>query len=227
MDRHLANLPKLSPSEAHLRQVVPAALTGQPCGEGARLVASFPALVPAQTAWFDCANGLAFAVEMMAGQPVRLGPDDGIAAAEILDVLEPALRAIEAALGIELEPEDLTTAPSQGGLIARIETVAEGTPRDRLYLALAPDQPVLPAAPVRAPELLGHVPVPVQVRIAGPRIRPHEGADLGPGDLLLLGPGPLGAELRALDQPARTGRFDPGARSFFVPRADLEEEPRP
>lgn len=227
MDRHLASLPKLSPSEAHLRQVVPAALTGQPCEGGARLIASFPAQVPAQTAWFACANGLAFAVETLAGTPVRLDPADGIAAAEMLDALEPVLRAIEAALGIELEPDDLVAVPPQDALIARIETLAEGAPRDRFYLALSADQPVLPAAPVLASDLLGHVPVPVQVRLAGPRIRPHEGADLGPGDLLLLGAGPLGAELHALDGPVWTGRFDPGARTFFMPSADLEEEPRP
>lgn len=202
-------LPALDPGEAYLRQTVPAALTGRMVG-GLPMRADLPRLGPGRLGWFGCAGGWAFAPERLDGEAVAVAAGDGPGAAALLERLELLLRQIELGLGIELEPDAVVEAPPADALIVRVVT------RDaaRLWLAVPRDAALLPASPELAPVLLAAVPVPVTLAIQGPRVPPLDAAALAPGDLILLGAGPLAATLTAGTAPATAGRFDPATGAF-------------
>lgn len=206
-------LPMLDPAEAYLRQTVPAALSGRTAG-GHPLRADLPRIGPDALGWFRCADDWAFAPERAGGEAVRLRPNDGPAAAELLDRFEPVLRQIELGLGIALEPETVTDAPPPAALLVRVERLAP-TPQDRLWLAVPPGAALLPAAPEFAPALLGAVALPIAVTIAAPPVPPLDAAGLAAGDLLLLGAGPFAATLTIAGAAPRAGRFDPAAHAFL------------
>lgn len=209
----LDRLPRLDPAEARLRETVPAALSGRRC-TGGTLVAHIPTVPPTVRWWYACAEGAAFALLLDDGRDARLLTDDGPAAAEALEACEPLLREIELGLGIALVPERLDDAPPLAPAID-VTVLHAGAARQRVVLALPPGLALHPAAPEFAPELLGAVGVRVAVRIAGPRLAPHDAAALAPGDLVLLGT-PLAATLHVPGQPPFAGRFDPAA-AHFVP----------
>lgn len=212
----LAGLPRIDPAEAQLRTDLLEALNGLEV-EGALLVAGLPPSPP-RLAWFACAQGLAFALERLGGDPLHLQAGDGVRAAECLERAEPLLRAIEWALDIALEPEELADeTPVADPLWLRLETRADAQIRERIYLALPRSLRLIATPAPLAPRLLDAVPLPARLAIAGPRLLPLEAADLGAGDLLLLGEGPLGATLTFLDRPPVAGIYDPAA-SRFIPQ---------
>lgn len=222
-DPILHGLPAISADEAYLRQAIPAALNGRNAGDRV-LRAGLLDAPPDDVRWFRCAGAVAFAILRLDGLAVIADPEDGPASARLLERAEPMLAAIEQGLSITLEPFDLgpfgDNAPV---LVSDIETLAHETaadaaPLDRLLLAIAPDTPILPSAAPCAPALTGHVPVKVQLRLAGPRLSPADAAMLAPGDLLLLGNGRLAASLRIAGGPEIAGTLTPAERCFAPDR---------
>jgi flagellar motor switch protein FliN/FliY len=210
----LAGLPIVGASEAHLRQVVPAALNGRRCA-GAILVARFPRTGVPTMWWFRCGKA-ALGIARLDGEEVRLRADDGVGAAEALDRADPILRQIEEGLGIELVPEGIEPAAPKDSIFLEVRAVSGGYTRARLFVAIGADVEVLPAAGAIAAELVGHVHMPVRVRIAGPRLPPHEAADLSTGDMILLGD-MLTARLAVGPAWAFNGFFDLPRRAFTAP----------
>ena len=221
----LTGLPCIDPLDAGARTELLAALNGCAVEGGvlrAAILAEPPLGTGAGVAWFCCRGGLAFALESRRGVPLWVDPAETAHAVDTLDAAEPVLRAVEAALGIELEPETLGDAEPPGG--ARVARVY--SPEMTLYLALPRDLILTPSPAPFAPELLSHVPLPVTITLPGPRVAPIDAADLGVGDLVLLGPGPLVAMLDfPVDGPAHVpdnspnrervpGRFDPASHHF-------------
>jgi hypothetical protein len=209
----LAGLPRLSTGEAYLRQTVPAALSGRHVGD-ATMVACFARPRQAPLSWFLCESGVALAIDRIAGGDRRLTSAEGVEAAELLDAAEPVLHEVEQGLGIALEPLEMAAAPPAGSLVATVTTLRRGKVRDRVLLALPDGIEFLPAPPQFAPELLGMVDLPASIAIPGPRVAPHDAAELHRGDLLLLGPGPLTASLKVGDARPLAGRFDPARKCF-------------
>lgn len=216
----LTGLPRIEPAEAQLRTDLLGALNGIEV-QGALLIASVTAQPP-RLGWFACAGGLAFAIERLAGEPLRLSHSDGVRAGECLDLAEPVLRAIEWALDLEFEPESLgDAAPAGDPLWLRVEARADDTVRDRIVLAIPRDLRLIAAPAPLAPRLLDDVPFPATLTLAGPRLSPIDAAELAAGDLLLLGETPLSATIRFLDRPSVAGFYEPAA-SRFTPLATQE-----
>ncbi|MEJ2408370.1 MAG: hypothetical protein P8Y58_00860 [Novosphingobium sp.] len=226
----LAGLPAITPDEALFRNTVMEALNGA-CTGNTGLTAAVPAYRPAIPVWFHCRDGMAFAITHCAGEPVVPPGQTGTAqAAMLLDTAEPVLAAIERALGVALEPGGLAPLPETPARIAvRIEAREEGagassTARDRVWLALCPDMPLAPVRAPFAPACVGAVPVPVTLAVAGPRLAPDLAAGLAPGDLVLLGPGPLAGQLHLPGRAPVAGMFAPDSHSFtpdlLVPSAE-------
>lgn len=217
----LAGLPAIDPAEAQLRADLLSPLNGRAL-PGALLSARLPARPPRAAHWFSCTGSLAFALDRLAGRPVMLSPADAAEAVDRLGAAETLLRAIEGALGIELEPQGLETAPPAGEtLFVTVEALAQDRVRDRLHLALPRTLRLATEPCTFAPDLLRlppfrRVPFPVALAVAGPRLAPHEAADLDPGDLLLLGPAPLAATIALPGMTPVTGGFDPAARRFTI-----------
>ncbi|MCJ2189082.1 hypothetical protein [Novosphingobium beihaiensis] len=216
----LAGLPAIAPDEALFRNTVMEALNGA-CAGHAGLTAAIPEHRPAIPVWFHCRDGMAFAITHCAGEPAVSPGQTGTAqAAMLLDRAEPVLAAIEQALGIALEPVGLAPLPEiPARITVRIEAREEGdgassTVRDRVWLALCPDTPLAPVRAPFAPACVGAVPVPVTLAIEGPRLAPDLAADLAPGDLVLLGPGPLAGQLHLPGRAPVAGMFAPGSHSF-------------
>lgn len=209
----LVGLPRLSTAEAYLRQTVPAALSGRRSGE-AVMIACFGAPRRPASSWFSCESGLALAVDRIAGIDRAPILDSGIEAVELLEAAEHVLCEIERGLGIALEPVDIVAMPPAGSIVATVSTIRGGRVFDRLLLALPHDVELLPAPSPFAPELLGMVELTASIAIPGPRLEPHDAAELCRGDLLLLGPGPLAASLRVGDARPVAGHFDPARNCF-------------
>jgi hypothetical protein len=209
----LTGLPRMEPAEAQLRTDLLGALNGIEV-QGTLLTATIAAQPP-RLSWFACPGSLAFAIERLAGEPVRLGPGDGVRAAECLELAEPVLRAIEWALDFELEPESLgKAAPAGEPLWLRVDALAGTAARDRIVLAIPRNLRLIASPAPLAPQLLDEVPFPASVTLAGPRLSPIDAAELAAGDLLLLGETPLGATIRFLDRPPVAGLYEPAARRF-------------
>lgn len=210
----LTGLPAIAPLEAQARNELLAALNGCVVREGV-LAAAIVDAPPGGLAWFGCRGGAAFALDVLDGAPLRLDAADTGRAGAALDAAEPVLRAVETALGIELEPEALdAAAPGGNGWTVRLTV----SPVTVLHLALprdlSRDSGPVPVAVPFAPGLLHHVPLPVTLTLAGPRVAPVDAADLGPGDLVLLGQGPLAATLHIPGRARVAGQFDPAFRRF-------------
>lgn len=220
----LNGLPKIDPLDAEARGELLAALNG--CAvDGGVLRAKIATALPDGLAWFACRNGAAFAPEMLRGTPLRLAAAETAAAMDVLEGLEPILRAVETALGIELEPEGLDHAlPSDIARMLRLTVGQELV----LHLTLPRDLAVTPVSAPFVPDMLGHIPVPVALTLTGPRLSPVEAADLARGDLVLLGPGPLAATLDVPGEARVPGRFDPAALLFLpkhIPVPAAQERP--
>ena len=222
----LTGLPVIDPLAAQTRTDVLGALNGCEAG-GLLLRAAIPADAGAALgAWFQCQNQSAFAIDVEDGECLRLGASETARAIQALEAAELLLRALERALGIELVPEALEEDwfPDAHDVV-EVEGLARGRVVRQLRLALPRGLRLSPVAAPFAPGLLEHAPLPVTIALPGPRLAPHEAADLGPGDLVLLGPGPLRATLRIPARQAVTGTFDPQARRFVPAISDRPPEP--
>ena len=199
---------EISLDEAHLRQAIPAALCGRRVGDLV-LRARFPFAEAQGRGWFRAAPDLAFRIRRLDGKATPIDPADGPAAAMLLDDADPLLCEIEAALGLTLTPGELIERPAEDWLIVTVEGARPDEARaDSLVdLAVTPAIALLPAPPVLASGLVRHVPVPVRLAIAGPRLPPQEAAALAPGDLLLIGPEPLAATLHGPGETTIPGRL--------------------
>ncbi len=198
--------PALGIEDAHLRQSLLAALNGARVGDD---VLHAHIVAPPEGTWFLCAHDIAFRIQVLDGRPVRMDAQDGAAMATLLNAADPLLSAIEVALGITLEPADMGDRPPTATIVAAIETDAS-----RIDLALPIDAPLLSTPAPLAPELVGHIPLPARIGIAGPRLSPIDAAALAPGDLLLIGPAPFAATLRPARGAPLTGSIHPADRQF-------------
>jgi len=216
----LRGLPVIAPGEAHLRRIVTAALSGRRVG-GATMLARFVPVEDGHRGWFACEHDLFVAIERLNGTDRRASVDDGVAAAELIEAAEPLLDAIEVGLNLAIEPSALASDHPGGHVVATVTTLRRGATIDRLLLALPADIELFPASPPpAAPELLATVRLRAGVTIPGPRVAPHDAADLARGDLLLLGAGPLRAELSVGDARSFAGHFDPARRCFEIGQID-------
>lgn len=207
MSAVLRGLPVMDPREADLRRIVLRALTGRRIG-GAVLAAHIAPQPDRRGGWLRFESGAALALDRLEDLACRFETHDGLAAATLIERAEPLLRAIEMALGIDLEPTDIADEPPADALI-----VALAAPGFAARLALPLGLAILPAPSEFAPELAGTAAIATKITISGPRLAPHEAADLAPGDCLLLGGAPLQADLAA-GTIRIAGSFDPRARHF-------------
>lgn len=207
MSAMLAGLPTMDAHEAELRRIVLRALTGRRVGGGV-LAAHIASRPDRRGGWLRFASGAALALDRLEDAACRFDAQDGLAAAALIERAEPLLRTIEMALGIDLEPMDIAAEPPAAAPIVTLAAAAL-TARLALPLALA----TAPAPPEFAPELAGRAALPARITIAGPRLAPHQAADLAPGDCLLLGGAALPAELAA-GAIRIAGSFDPRDRHF-------------
>lgn len=145
--------------------------------DGRQITASLAAPQSPMRTWVGCADGIAIAPLQAGGQALPLLADDGAPDAALavaaLARLEPLLASIETALGIELRPERVSSAPPPG---VWLQVCGDG---DALLLALAAAAPLAPLPlPIDPACLIGW-----QLRLPGPRLlQPQR---LAHGDLLL------------------------------------------
>ena len=201
--------PALDAEEAHLRQ----SLLGALCGLSVDDQLLRAQLLPrgADAAWFRCADAIAFRPLRLGGCALSMDASDGPAMAALLDAADDLLSAIEAALGVTLDPIDIGPCPDAAGLTVQIDSLDQ---KILLLLSVPLDAAILAQPAPLAPSLLGHIAVPVGIAVAGPRLSPADAATLAPGDLLLIGPAPIAATLRPPHGDAVPGRLDPVARCF-------------
>ena len=192
--------PVMGVEEAHLRQSLLGALCGLSVDDRVLRAQLLPRGDDA-TAWFRCADAIAF----------RLLRLDGPAMAALLDAADDLLSAVEAALGLTLDPFDIGPCPDTAGLTVRIGSLDQ---QIVLLLSVPFDAAILAQPAPLAPSLLGHIALPVAIAVAGPRLSPADAATLSPGDLLLIGPAPIAATLCPPHGDAIPGRLDPVARCF-------------
>jgi len=207
---------QMSSDEAHMRQTVPAALCGRRVGDLV-LRAGFPRRPLAEGPWFQAAPDTAFRIRRLGGRAVHMDVADGPAMARALDEADGLLSEIEAALGIALHPGDIAPLSQGGKAFVAVEAMRpDGDQADGLIeLALSTAAALLPAPPPPgAAALLGHVPLALRLEIDGPRLPPQEAAALAPGDLLLIGAGPIPATIRGPGGLAIAGRIAPDERLF-------------
>lgn len=207
MNGALRGLPAMDTREAELRRVVPRALTGRRI-DGAVLAAHVAPAPDPRGGWLRFETGTALALDQLGGTACRFEARDGLAAAALIERAEPLLRTIEMALGIDLEPAEVSAEPPADVLIVTLAAAGLAA-----RLALPPGLALLPAPPEFAPELIGNAAIGTRITITGPRLAPHEAADLAPGDCLLLGAALLPAELVA-GTIRIAGSLDPRARQF-------------
>ncbi len=202
--------PALGAEEAHLRQSLLGALCGLSVDDQLLRAQLLPRGADA-AAWFRCADAIAFRPLRLGGPALSMNASDGPAMAALLDAADDLLSAIEAALGVTLDPIDIGPCPDAAGLTVRIESLDQ---KILLLLSVPLDAAILAQPAPLAPSLLGHIALPVGIAVAGPRLSPADAATLAPGDLLLIGPAPIAATLRPPHGDAIPGRLDPAARCF-------------
>ncbi len=205
----LVGLPRIAPEKQAQRAALLVSLNGVHVA-GVTLRASVLPRVSRAVCWFRCAEGLHIAIERWSGEAACFLPRDSAVAADWLERAEPLIAATEAALGLEFEPADLVIEREPADcLVLSIEGLADGTVVHRLFLAIPHERGVQANPAPFAPELLGNVAVEVDLVIEGPRLPPHEAADLARGDLVLLGGGRLRAALHMRSRAPAQGHFDP------------------
>lgn len=161
-------LPTVDPAVARARSAVLAALGGIG-GIG---------IAGDADGWVTCAGDIAVAPLLVDGRRAAILADDGhpdaVAAVAALAILESLLARIETALGLQLRPEGLATAPAPGAMIFDVADTGA-----RLLLALPPGIAVRPAPPDGSD---GHrLAARWQVHLPGPLLA----AAPAPGDLLI------------------------------------------
>lgn len=210
----LTGLPQIAPDEQTLRQALLGSLNGVHVS-GVTLRAKVLRGLSRESCWFRSVDGPYLAIEEWSGEAARFLLRDSVIAAEWLERAESLVAAIECALGIELEPADLVEDNMPPGcLILHIEGLAKGAVLHRILLAVPPDCRLRPTPAPFAPELLGDVAIEVDLVLEGPRLEPHEAADLTRGDLVLLGGSQLSARLHTRSRAPMEGLFNPRSRTF-------------
>lgn len=207
MSAMLRGLRVMDAREADLRRIVLRALTGRRVAGGV-LAAHIASRPDRRGGWLCFGSRAALALDRLDDEACRFEAQDGLAAAALIECAEPMLRTIEMALGIDLEPADIAAEPPANAAIVSLAATGLAA-----RLALPLDLAILPAPPEFAPELAGHAAIRTRITITGPRLAPHEAADLVAGDCLLLGGTPLAAELAA-GTIRIAGTLDPRARHF-------------
>lgn len=149
-ERSLLGLPRIDPRAAELRRAVIGALTGRRHADG--VIAAHVARAPDRRGgWLRCENGAALAIDRIGGAEARFEPEDGVAAVGLVEHIEPLLRTIEVALGIDLEPVDVVALLPGPPPIEAVPV--EAAPVDDLTADADDDQPA-PAAIVAAEMLV-------------------------------------------------------------------------
>lgn len=207
MNAGLRGLPRMDTREAELRRNALRTLTGRRIG-GALLTAQVRIDTDRRGGWLRFDSGAALALDRLDDLACRFEALDGLAAAALIERAEPLLRTIEMALGIDLEPAEIDADPPADAVIVSLAAAGLAA-----RLALPLGIPLLPAPAEFAPELAGKAAVRTRITIAGPRLAPHQAADLMAGDCLLLGGAPLQAELVA-GTIRIAGNLDPRTRHF-------------
>lgn len=154
------------------------------------------------------------------GAPARLsdagGLPDAAAAAAALTPLEPLIAALERVLGRELHPVGMRAPDDrdESALTFRLDAGPPGGPVLHRLLLSVPDG--IEVDPEGAPPLDPGATAGLRLRwaawSAGPRVTPFRLRQLGRGDLLVLGIGPLLAQVRL-----------PGRNARVRARVDLQE----
>ncbi|MET3712681.1 flagellar motor switch/type III secretory pathway protein FliN [Sphingomonas trueperi] len=192
------DLPRVDPARDALAGAVARLL--EHAGFAVEIVAA-----PPRGSWFRCADGSRFRPGGTALHPERIAE-----AAAALDDAAPLLLALEQVLGLQLEPEDLGSAPDDAALHFTLSREGLDT-----ALLLPCDHPHaanwLTEADGLTP-LAARLPVLAQLLVQGPRLGIAEAGDLAPGDLVLIGARPRAT----LEAPhfGQAGQFDLAAGSF-------------
>lgn len=210
----LAGLPRIAPDEKALRQVLLESLNGVNAA-GFTLRVEVLRDLSYELCWFRCVDGAYLAIEQWSGEAVRFLHRDSAIAVEWLERAEPFVAAVECALGIELEPADLVAEGMPSDCLGlHIEGLVDGAVQHRILLAVPRGLRLRPAPAPFAPELLADVAIEVDLVLEGPRLEPHEAADLARGDLVLLNGSQLSARLYTRSRAPMEGLFDPRSLSF-------------
>lgn len=159
---------------------------------------------------------------------------DAIAAAALLDPIEPLLAALEAVIGDDLHPAGLADAAADDRFVLHLDALADDQTAIRLLVAVPPGLPLAPdplTAPPLDPAALAAVPVAWRATITGPALAAARAATLAAGDLLLLGLAPLPTRLRC-GALTRAAHLDPRKGRIIVQEdatapIDPKVEPEP
>ena len=155
--------PALDAEEAHLRQ----SLLGALCGLSVDDQLLRAQLLPrgADAAWFRCADAIAFRPLRLGGCALSMDASDGPAMAALLDAADDLLSAIEAALGVTLDPIDIGPCPDAAGLTVQIDSLDQ---KILLLLSVPLDAAILAQPAPLAPSLLGRRDAAPAARRCGP-----------------------------------------------------------
>lgn len=195
MTRTTPRLPAIAPGRAVLQSALVAALRsrGLPTRPGAERAAE-------ASGWVVCAGGIAVAPLVAGDRRLGLLADDGtpdaVCAVAALAAVEPLLGRIEAAIGTELLPIELSALPAvaNDGIVLAIDT-AEA----RLLLAL-PDGAALSPRPASAPAAATTAAIAARWQLVWHCPRPRRTPARGD---LLLGLGEAAIRLGNWQAPAR------------------------
>lgn len=143
---------------------------------------------------------------------------DAVAAAALLDPVEPLVAALEAVIGGALQPVGMADAAADDRFVLHLDALADDQTAIRLLVAVPPGLPLAPdplTAPPLDPAALAAVPVAWRVTITGPALAAARAATLAAGDLLLLGLAPLQTRLRC-GALTRAAQLDPRLGRIIV-----------
>lgn len=210
-------LPGIAPARAALQSRLIAALNGREVA-GLRTAAQIAGIrerhaahgwIRFETSGREVAVAPLLADGALARMTGEQGRPDGPAAAAVLGKVEPLIAAIETILELPLYPAGLSDSVPDDRLMLRFDGVERGGMiRHRLLLAVTDDLDVSPLpAPAGISPALSLVKLRWRGVIAGPSVPVARLGRAGPGDLILLGAGPIALQVRfpgsAALQPAR------------------------
>lgn len=176
------------------------------------------------------ANQVGLRVDHVCGERPMIRDDQPDGALRALDRAEPALDALERALGLVLDPVALGPHPPNPGGCAAPPVSTEllvrwaGGPGDAVNNQIALILPsdvrlrdrAINSALVQAARALSQSRLPIILRpmLDGPRLSIADAARLEPGDVVILGPGPARGSLLLPDGSCTFGHFDLAAATF-------------
>lgn len=170
-----------------------------------------PVAAPAHDAMFMTQGGLGFVIDSINGQTPQLSPSRLTETVAALDVSDPLLVDVEAALGLSLDATDMgqSATIAVGIHVARDDIgLTLAVPRNHANRAdwIARAATMTPSAP--------HLPVIVSLFISGPRLTVADTNDLSSGDLLLIAQSAT-ATLQTAYSPAISGAFNFSTGQFM------------